>query len=253
MALFGRFSTFNLNKYYVLLGLKPGASTEDVKAAFNKLAKEYHPDTTTLSDKIIASDHFKAVTEARDILLQRKENTMSTQAQYYEDFKKQQDKWANSQSYNHQQWGNRNSNQKEYDEAWEQHKTQWKNREQTEYSSGFAELTFLATVFGFFALVYAYYAFESTLKREPMYVHREKPKFERGYVDPDTHEFKPRTKRKDVIFHYEGETGPHKRYLQVSSALLGGNTLFKCMTCHIIISKSFIGDHVKEHQIVYEL
>ena len=47
--------------YYEILGLKKGASAEDVKAAYKRLAKEYHPD---LNKEAGAEEKFKELLEA---------------------------------------------------------------------------------------------------------------------------------------------------------------------------------------------
>lgn len=36
----------NINQYYEILGLKPGASQMEVKQAYRKLAKVWHPDSS---------------------------------------------------------------------------------------------------------------------------------------------------------------------------------------------------------------
>jgi molecular chaperone DnaJ len=51
---------------YEVLGLAKGASDHDIKAAFRKLAKEYHPDRNP--GDTTAEVNFKEVTEAYDIL-----------------------------------------------------------------------------------------------------------------------------------------------------------------------------------------
>lgn len=51
---------------YTLLGISPGASDEDIKKAYRKLAHQYHPDKNP-GDKL-AEERFKEVSEAYEIL-----------------------------------------------------------------------------------------------------------------------------------------------------------------------------------------
>ena len=51
---------------YEMLGVKPGASAEEIRKAYRKLAKEFHPDLNP--GKPAAEARFKAVTAANDIL-----------------------------------------------------------------------------------------------------------------------------------------------------------------------------------------
>ena len=51
--------------YYEVLGLSKGASTAEIKSAFRKLAKKYHPDLNKEPD---AAEKFKEVQEAYDVL-----------------------------------------------------------------------------------------------------------------------------------------------------------------------------------------
>lgn len=51
--------------YYEVLGLDKSASSEDIKRAYRKLAKKYHPDVSTEKD---AEAKFKEVQEAYDVL-----------------------------------------------------------------------------------------------------------------------------------------------------------------------------------------
>ncbi|MGB3535474.1 MAG: J domain-containing protein [Microcoleaceae cyanobacterium] len=52
--------------YYAVLGLKKGASAEDIKKAYRKLARKYHPDMNP-GDKT-AETRFKEVSEAYEVL-----------------------------------------------------------------------------------------------------------------------------------------------------------------------------------------
>lgn len=56
-----------LADYYRTLGLRTGASFEDVKAAYRKLARKYHPDVNP--DDQQAQDRFIKVTKAYEALL----------------------------------------------------------------------------------------------------------------------------------------------------------------------------------------
>ncbi len=51
--------------YYQTLGLKSGASDEDIKKAYRRLARKYHPDRNKEAG---AEDKFKAVSEAYEVL-----------------------------------------------------------------------------------------------------------------------------------------------------------------------------------------
>ena len=52
--------------FYKVLGVSEGASQDDLKRAYRKLAKEYHPDTHP-GDKQ-AEERFKAISEAYNVL-----------------------------------------------------------------------------------------------------------------------------------------------------------------------------------------
>ena len=52
--------------YYEVLGLQKGASDNDIKKAFRKMAMKYHPDKNP-GDKS-AEEKFKQVSEAYDVL-----------------------------------------------------------------------------------------------------------------------------------------------------------------------------------------
>ena len=53
--------------YYEILGVNRKSSKEEIKVAFRKLAKEYHPDAKKESDKA-SEEMFKDINEAYDVL-----------------------------------------------------------------------------------------------------------------------------------------------------------------------------------------
>ncbi|CAJ1978220.1 unnamed protein product [Sphenostylis stenocarpa] len=59
--------TSSLGSHYEFLGVSPDADLEEIKVAYRKLSKEYHPDTTSLPLKS-ASEKFMKLREVYNVL-----------------------------------------------------------------------------------------------------------------------------------------------------------------------------------------
>ena len=69
--------------YYGVLGVKKSASTDDIRKAFRKLARKYHPDVNP-GDKA-AEEKFKTLSEANDVLSDAKKRKIYDQLGFYSD------------------------------------------------------------------------------------------------------------------------------------------------------------------------
>ena len=67
--------------YYELLGVKKSASADDIRKAFRKLARKYHPDVNP-GDKS-AEEKFKSISEANDVLSDPKKRKIYDQVGFY--------------------------------------------------------------------------------------------------------------------------------------------------------------------------
>src|SRR5437867_10428235 len=69
--------------YYEVLGVPRKASLKDIRTAFRKLARKYHPDLNP-GDKA-AEEKFKQVQEAYDVLSDAKKRQVYDQYGFYSD------------------------------------------------------------------------------------------------------------------------------------------------------------------------
>src|ERR1700746_2865309 len=75
--------TTTKQNYYEILGVKKSASVDDIRKAFRKLARKYHPDVNP-GDKA-AEEKFKAISEANDVLSDPKKRKIYDQLGFYSD------------------------------------------------------------------------------------------------------------------------------------------------------------------------
>ena len=69
--------------YYETLGVKKSASADEIRKAFRKLARKYHPDVNP-GDKT-AEEKFKSLSEANDVLSDPKKRKIYDQLGFYSD------------------------------------------------------------------------------------------------------------------------------------------------------------------------
>ncbi len=76
-------ATTTQKDYYGILGVKKTASADDIRKAFRKLARKYHPDVNP-GDKG-AEEKFKSLSEANDVLSDPKKRKIYDQLGFYSD------------------------------------------------------------------------------------------------------------------------------------------------------------------------
>ena len=69
--------------YYGTLGVKKTATTEEIRKAFRKLARKYHPDVNPNDKK--SEEKFKEISEANDVLSDDKKRKIFDQVGFYSD------------------------------------------------------------------------------------------------------------------------------------------------------------------------
>ncbi|MFO8030029.1 MAG: J domain-containing protein [Cyclonatronaceae bacterium] len=90
----------NYKDYYSILGVKKGASKEEIKKAYRKLARKYHPDVNQGDDTAVKK--FKEVSEAYEVL--GNEENRKLYDQLGADWKRYRDSGAQGGDFNWQQW-----------------------------------------------------------------------------------------------------------------------------------------------------
>src|SRR5277367_3727122 len=96
-------ATTQIKDYYGTLGIKKTASAEEIRKAFRKLARKYHPDVNPNDKK--AEEKFKELSEANDVLSDEKKRKVYDQVGFYSD----QIDPARAEAYARQQANARNA------------------------------------------------------------------------------------------------------------------------------------------------
>ena len=69
--------------YYGVLGVKKTATADEIRKAFRKAARKYHPDVNPNNKK--AEEKFKEISEANDVLSDEKKRKIYDQLGFYSD------------------------------------------------------------------------------------------------------------------------------------------------------------------------
>src|ERR1700733_2206655 len=76
-------ATTQTKDYYGTLGVKKTATAEEIRKAFRKAARKYHPDVNPNDKK--AEEKFKEISEANDVLSDEKKRKIYDQVGFYSD------------------------------------------------------------------------------------------------------------------------------------------------------------------------
>src|SRR5450755_528089 len=76
-------ATTQQKDYYGALGVKKNASADEIRKAFRKLARKYHPDVNPNDKK--SEEKFKEISEANDVLSDQKKRKIYDQLGFYSD------------------------------------------------------------------------------------------------------------------------------------------------------------------------
>ena len=274
--------TSKLLKYYQLLELNQGATPEEIKAAYNRLVMKYHPDTTSILDKKLAAEKFKAVLEAKTMLLSPPKN--ETENLY--DFKSAQEAYSKKtykeSSYkgyeDFRKYNESKEKPKEDDPSFKNPKHEQRfYKTSKEWSSSKAKpdqdplpassfyLAIASFSLGVLYILYHnlkpsvpdnsrnFYTSQNSKTlgspQKPSPSHSSKPEEAENMLNvPLSVSETLRFDSKKLEYMFKGQSGQHRRF-----TLLSGDdndhSVFKCNTCHAVVTKAHMIDHVEYYRL----
>jgi len=131
--------------YYQILGISSNATTAEIKTAYKKLAKQYHPDCNP--NNIRAEELFKQINNAHQTLIDENKRKLydmglrSHQSQY----RTQQQRYGQSNQRQYRQNRTAGNGKVNFQQFLDFHRNRMKNKE--------FEMDSWDDVFGFFAVV----------------------------------------------------------------------------------------------------
>lgn len=207
------FAKSSYQRFYRLLEVSETAGEGEIRAAYLRLAKEYHPDSTSLQDKKAATEVFHQLTEARDTLLSSLSKD-PTEAQF--DFKSSNLKPDLWEMYRNVQSGKSKPVPKEADET----------AIRKEYRRELKK-TLFGVALGISIWLYLSLRHSFIRKR---------------FVEIDA-EFDLKEEGNSVFMQLR-EEGGHTRYEQVQAA----KDIWKCTSCKDVIQRAYIPQHFRSNK-----
>lgn len=243
------FST-SLKRSREILDVAATATEQEIKAAFYKQAKEVHPDSSALTNKVEAAKQFRELTEARDQLLNNL-NSTEVPSFSYDELRKKNEHWEKKEFFSQEQTKQHQAERKERErkrqETWDQHK-------QSQAKDPVHETKLTLTTFVIAALIV--FGLGTIISRKKPAA-PPKPRtyfsYERGLTDAFTNLKSEPLKREIPIELYEGRFEPHFVFIQMSFDDLGASTLFKCSACNQILTKGYLGEHAHKVRALPQL
>ena len=274
------FNTYD--KYYKILEITKDANHDEIKAAYRRLVKIYHPDSSINSDKNAASEKFKLLHEAKTFLLsnefkERNKNPFENPEKSNSgEFFKTYEKYRKTQegSFNNSQQDNFSRKQKENSEDYQQGASSYEDNHYKNYEKnsksyewirkqkesympedkqlqGLHSAMNIVAVFLLFGYLMFYFWTISREKKNTSLYAKPMSNGSLGLQDILTGKIE-----KPIYVSYEylyrGQSGPHRRFVLLSDKD-DDRAIFKCKTCDAVVTKQFLEDHVIKKRVNYSV
>jgi len=201
-----------------------------------------------MPNKKEATEKFHAITEAKDTLLSElpvSEAPLSAQ-KAYDEFKRRHGQTS------YETWKARTRWEAEEPKSSEPPKKQWKGPSSEATSQTFGGDFWVWTAFAV-GLYYFIASFFPPAMRKKTSVSDKKPEVELGLREVISRRIYHPKPVKNKFYRHQGRIGPHTHFQQMDSGPATANSIFKCLTCNMAVSKQYIDHHVRTYAYKYTL